>query len=109
MTLFEANEHISNATCIRNQEFQLDGKKIKLDYLNCSSDVGSSIKAQHRPCASGKGQLFDIGFEVLGVPFVKYFQSCYNEGKSSVLYTEHELLGASIDGQCNYFPYKKLL
>ncbi|KAL1377132.1 hypothetical protein pipiens_016462 [Culex pipiens pipiens] len=92
-----ANSNLANVTCVNGEQFRLSGKKVTYGSLNCSSSVSASIKAQNRPCAAGTGKLFDIGFEVLGVPFVKYFQSCYNDAKSSVLYTEHELLGGSID------------
>ncbi|XP_058834973.1 uncharacterized protein LOC131692123 [Topomyia yanbarensis] len=93
----ELNEHLASVTCVKNQEFKLNGTKKQFTQLNCSSSISSSIKAQNRPCAGGTGVLFDIGFEILGIPFVKFFQSCYSLERSSVIFTEHEILGSSID------------
>lgn len=95
--LATANVNLANVSCVIGEQFRLNSKKVTFGDLNCSSSLSASIKAQNRPCAGGTGKLFDIGFEVLGVPFIKYFQSCYNDAKASVLYTEHELLGGSID------------
>lgn len=74
--------------------------------LNCTSSISSSIKAQNRPCAAGLGRWYDLGFEVLGAPFIRYFQSCYNLDKSSVVYSEHDILGASIESKkdLEFFP-----
>ncbi|XP_065082768.1 uncharacterized protein LOC135705127 [Ochlerotatus camptorhynchus] len=93
----EINENHAEVSCIRNDEFKFKDRKLQYDKLNCSSPVSSSIKAQNRPCAAGLGRWYNLGFEVLGVPFISYFQSCYNLEKSSVIYTEHDLLGKSID------------
>ncbi|XP_058465008.1 uncharacterized protein LOC131438770 [Malaya genurostris] len=98
----ELKEHLANITCVKHQEFEVKGLKKQLNQLNCSSSISSAIKAQNRPCAGGTGALFDVGFEVLGIPFVKFFQSCYSLEKSSVIYTDHDILGRSInDGQIN--------
>lgn len=96
-TISEINVNYAEVSCIRNAEFKFNGRKLQYDQVNCSSSLSSSIKAQNRPCAAGMGRLYDLGFEVLGIPFVKYFQSCYNLDKASVIYTEHSLLGNSIE------------
>ncbi|XP_062550870.1 uncharacterized protein LOC134215764 isoform X2 [Armigeres subalbatus] len=93
----EIAETLANVSCVDNQEFQFKGRRLRYTHLNCSESITSSIKAQNRPCAAGLGRWYDLGFEVLGAPFIKYFQSCYNLDKSSVIYSEHDLLGASIE------------
>ncbi|XP_055532015.1 uncharacterized protein LOC129722532 [Wyeomyia smithii] len=95
--IVEINEHLANLSCIKQMDFRFNGKKYEHNQLNCSSSISSSIKPQNRPCAGGTGALFDIGYEILGIPFVKLFISCYSLEKASVIYTEHDILGHSID------------
>ncbi|XP_055606925.1 uncharacterized protein LOC129754736 [Uranotaenia lowii] len=95
--LEESNDHFHSISCVRDQEFKFNGLRYLFNQINCSSDVLASIVAQNRPCAGGLGQMYDIGFEVLGIPLVKLFTSCYNIAKSSVIYTEHQILGRSIE------------
>nr|XP_019562274.2 uncharacterized protein LOC109430636 [Aedes albopictus] len=93
----EINESLGDVSCVDNQQFEYKGRSLQYTQLNCTSSISSSIKAQNRPCAAGLGRWYDLGFEVLGAPFIRYFQSCYNLDKSSVVYSEHDILGASIE------------
>ncbi|XP_053687665.1 uncharacterized protein LOC128737126 [Sabethes cyaneus] len=95
--IVEVNEHLANVSCVRQLEFKLNGRTVLHDKLNCSSGISSSIKPQNRPCAGGTGALFDVGYEVLGIPFIKLFISCYSLERASVIYTEHHILGRSMD------------
>ncbi|XP_055615970.1 uncharacterized protein LOC129762029 [Toxorhynchites rutilus septentrionalis] len=96
-TIHKVRDHSARISCERNQEFTLRNKKYQFSQLDCVAPVTSSIQSQNISCAGGLGTLFNIGFEVKGLPFVKYFQSCYNVQDASAIYTEHEIFGRSID------------
>uniref|UniRef100_A0A182MPX5 DNA/RNA non-specific endonuclease/pyrophosphatase/phosphodiesterase domain-containing protein n=1 Tax=Anopheles culicifacies TaxID=139723 RepID=A0A182MPX5_9DIPT len=94
-TLTNTGSDLVNISCIENLEFSIAGssKRTALSDISCSSAVSGAIKPLDKPCANGLGQLYDIGFNIKGSSFVKYFQVCYNTAKSSALYSEHQILG----------------
>ncbi|XP_052898773.1 uncharacterized protein LOC128305389 [Anopheles moucheti] len=85
-------------SCIDNLEFSIEGssKRTAFSDISCSSAVSGAIEPLNKSCANGSGQLYDIGFTINGVPFIKYFQVCYNSAKSSTIYSEHQILGKAI-------------
>ncbi|XP_055625705.1 uncharacterized protein LOC129768235 [Toxorhynchites rutilus septentrionalis] len=95
-SISKVRDHSARVSCVRNLEFTLRKKKYQFRQLECVSPVTSSIQSLKTSCGGGLGTLFNIGFEVKGLPFVKYFQSCYNVKDASAIYTEHEIFGRSI-------------
>ncbi|XP_053677377.1 uncharacterized protein LOC128727485 isoform X1 [Anopheles nili] len=96
--LTETGTGVAQLTCIDGQQFRTASSSGSVDFgaFSCRSTVSGVIRAQEKPCADGIGSWYDAGFEVNGVPFVKYFQVCYNLATSTPIYSEHQLLGASL-------------
>uniref|UniRef100_A0A182N1Z5 DNA/RNA non-specific endonuclease/pyrophosphatase/phosphodiesterase domain-containing protein n=1 Tax=Anopheles dirus TaxID=7168 RepID=A0A182N1Z5_9DIPT len=93
-----SNSHAS-ISCVDGQEFKVVGSqdRIAVGAVSCHSTVSGVIIPLESSCADGAGQLYDIGFNVKGLPFIKYFQVCYSADKSSAIYSEHQILGKAIN------------
>uniref|UniRef100_A0A2M3ZZ76 Putative deoxyribonuclease i n=2 Tax=Anopheles triannulatus TaxID=58253 RepID=A0A2M3ZZ76_9DIPT len=97
--LDDIESSFASVTCVEGQRFRLpNSTRVKsFTDIRCKSTVSSSLKPRSSTCANGKGQVYDVGFEVNGLPFIKYFHTCYNNEKSSAVYSEHLLLGRSLN------------
>ncbi|XP_050096562.1 uncharacterized protein LOC126578247 isoform X2 [Anopheles aquasalis] len=91
----------SHATfaCVEGQRFRLPNSTTVKSFsdIRCRSTVSSSLKPRNIVCANGTGRVYDVGFEVNGFPFIKYFHTCYDNEKSSAIYSEHFLSGRSLN------------
>ncbi|KFB48484.1 AGAP004948-PA-like protein [Anopheles sinensis] len=86
----------ANLTCIDAQKFSLDGrnsKRLDLSEISCNSPMSGAIMTRNVTCADGTGRIYELGFDVNGLPFVRYFAACYNLEKLSAIYSEHLLTG----------------
>ncbi|XP_035794559.1 uncharacterized protein LOC118467790 [Anopheles albimanus] len=97
--LIDTESSHATFTCVEGQRFRIQNSTRVQSFsdIRCRSTVSSSLKQRSRLCASGKGQVYDVGFEVSGLPFIKYFHTCYNNEKSSAIYSEHSLSGWSLN------------
>ncbi|ETN58076.1 deoxyribonuclease I [Anopheles darlingi] len=97
--LVDTESSHTSITCVEGQRFRLQNSTIVKSFtdIRCKSTVSSSLKPRNSECANGKGRVYDVGFEVNGLPFTKYFHICYDNDKSSAIYSEHSLPGKSLN------------
>ncbi|XP_058124088.1 uncharacterized protein LOC131285332 [Anopheles ziemanni] len=97
-TIFNTGSSTASITCFAGTIFTLNGLShlVDISKVHCVERPKGSVQNTHRGCAYG-GTLLNVGFRVLGVGFVPYFQSCYKMWKASVSYTRHVIDGAAIN------------
>ncbi|XP_050074967.1 uncharacterized protein LOC126562491 [Anopheles maculipalpis] len=91
------NTLLDNAliTCVGGTTFLLNGLPVNVSSIVCTKPVTGDHQLTSTGCGNG-GTIRNIGFDVLGVGFVKHFSVCYNAQTASVIYTKHTVNGDSI-------------
>ncbi|KAL9704095.1 hypothetical protein quinque_007613 [Culex quinquefasciatus] len=90
------DKHTSSLTCVSGQEFLVDNEPVLALDVQCSGRMTGDALATEESCGV-KGTLLKLGFDVEGVGFLTYIESCYDRPEASVIYTKHVIPGAAIE------------
>uniref|UniRef100_A0A8W7PIU1 DNA/RNA non-specific endonuclease/pyrophosphatase/phosphodiesterase domain-containing protein n=1 Tax=Anopheles coluzzii TaxID=1518534 RepID=A0A8W7PIU1_ANOCL len=82
--------------CVSGTTFALGASNVNIANIACGSHTTGTHRNWGTSCGSG-GTLLSLGFDVPGLAFVTYLQSCYNMQTASVLFTRHMIRGSAIN------------
>lgn len=89
------NNNTASLTCLSEQNFLVDGMPINSSELECSGRMTGEVEETGDKCGTS-GTLLKLGFDVEGLGFLTYIESCYDRPEASVVYTKHVIPVAAI-------------
>lgn len=89
------NNNTASLTCLSGQEFLVNGTPVNSSELQCSGRMTGELEDSGDKCGTS-GTLLKLGFDVEGIGFLTYIESCYDRSEASVVYTKHVIPGAAI-------------
>ncbi|XP_060527004.1 uncharacterized protein LOC132702429 [Cylas formicarius] len=93
----DPTEKIHEPQCENLSILKLNGINQPLSNFKCSIIVKGQVNKQLRPCASGKGTLYDIGHKLPSGQWVGLITVCHDSNSGSTFYTKHQLIGSEIE------------
>ncbi|XP_041785460.1 uncharacterized protein LOC121600685 [Anopheles merus] len=82
--------------CVSGRTFTLGASHVNIANIACVSKTTGKHRNSGTSCGSG-GTLLSLGFNVPGLAFITYLETCYNMQTASVLFTRHTIRGSAIN------------
>ncbi|CAH0591583.1 unnamed protein product [Chrysodeixis includens] len=86
------NTNSLQATCVKQDIFEIDGKNYVLKDLRCKNNVTPSIRNEKSKCLTETSEMIRVGYEVKGL--LGTYDVCFDYDKNVPLYTRALLSGA---------------
>nr|XP_026491835.1 hemicentin-1-like isoform X2 [Vanessa tameamea] len=78
------------ASCVGNTEFQIIGKNIDFEDLNCNEEIKPLSKSTGLHCSRGNTELLKVGYS-LRSEFLGVYDICFDKDKNVTLYSRHHI------------------